>query len=290
MRLESNLFKWGHRVCYFLSFIIVNLIYVETWCISSVTWTYHNMFLHLLLKNISIFSTLAWVQILLLWIWLDTFSGAQTENVGSVHTAWKCWIQRWYQFIFPLVVGFPGGAAGNESANARDTGLIPGTGRSPGGGNGNPLQYFCLENSVDRGASWARVRGVAESWTQLSTAQPPQCGWAPAALHLDLAVFFFCHPGENIIVHHCGFNLHFSFKKWFSTFLLELSIQNLSLAQEEGKSWKGRSGFYWFIVLYPFWIWILCLTYIEYTPNTFLSTVCPTFSLSWQSFMIKRHF
>ena len=143
MRLESNLFKWGHRVCCFLSFIIVNLIYVETWCISSVTWTYRNMFLHLLLKNISIFSTLAWVQILLLWIWLDTFSGAQTENVGSVHTAWKCWIQRWYQFIFPLVVGFPGGAAGNESANGRDTGLIPGTGRSPGGGNGNPLQYFC---------------------------------------------------------------------------------------------------------------------------------------------------
>ena len=211
-------------------------------------------------------------------------------SVGSVHTAWKCWIQRWYQFIFPLVVGFPGGAAGNESANARDTGLIPGTGRSPGGGNGNPLQYFCLEHSVDRGASWARVRGVAESWTQLSTAQPPQCGWAPAALHLELAVFFFCHPSENIIVHHYGFNLHFSFKKWFSTFLLELSIQNLSLAQEEGKSWKGRSGFYWFIVLYPFWIWILCLTYIEYTPNIFLSTVCLAFSLSWQSFMIKRHF
>ena len=53
----------------------------------------------------------------------------------------------------PPVVGFPGGAAGKESAClCKDTGLTPGTGRSPGGGNDNPLQYFCLENSVDRGS------------------------------------------------------------------------------------------------------------------------------------------
>ena len=45
-----------------------------------------------------------------------------------------------------------------------DLGSIPGPGRSPGGGNGNPLQYFCLENSVDRGAWWATVHGVAKSW------------------------------------------------------------------------------------------------------------------------------
>ena len=50
--------------------------------------------------------------------------------------------------------------------NARDTGdmdMIPGWGRSPGGGNGNPLQYSCLENPMDRGAWWAIVHGVAES-------------------------------------------------------------------------------------------------------------------------------
>ena len=41
-------------------------------------------------------------------------------------------------------------------------------GRSPGGGNGNPLQYFCLENPMDRGAWWATVHGVAKSWTRLS--------------------------------------------------------------------------------------------------------------------------
>ena len=42
-------------------------------------------------------------------------------------------------------------------------GSIPGLGRSPGGGHGNPLQYSCLENSMDRGAQWATVHGVAES-------------------------------------------------------------------------------------------------------------------------------
>ena len=49
-----------------------------------------------------------------------------------------------------------------------DPGLIPVSGRSPGGGNGNPLQYPCLENPVDRGAWWATVRGVARSWAWLS--------------------------------------------------------------------------------------------------------------------------
>ena len=56
----------------------------------------------------------------------------------------------------------------NLPANAgdiRDLGLIPGSGRSPGGGNGNPLQYSCLENPMDRGAWWATVHGVAESDT-----------------------------------------------------------------------------------------------------------------------------
>ena len=69
-------------------------------------------------------------------------------------------------------VGFPGGAVvKNLAANARDTrdiGLIPGSGRSPGEGNGNPLQYSCLENPTDRGAWWATVCRAARSWTRLS--------------------------------------------------------------------------------------------------------------------------
>ena len=46
-------------------------------------------------------------------------------------------------------------------------GSIPGSGRSPGGGDGNPLHYSCLKNPMDRGAWWATVQRVAESWTQL---------------------------------------------------------------------------------------------------------------------------
>ena len=56
-------------------------------------------------------------------------------------------------------------------ANARhigDMGSVPGLGISSGVGNGNPLQYYCLENPMDRGVWWATVHGVAKSWTQLS--------------------------------------------------------------------------------------------------------------------------
>ena len=61
------------------------------------------------------------------------------------------------------VLGFPGGlVVKNPPANAGDTGSIPGLGRSPGEGNGNPLQYSCLENPMDRGAWWAPVNRVAE--------------------------------------------------------------------------------------------------------------------------------
>ena len=63
--------------------------------------------------------------------------------------------------------GFPGGAVVKNlpTTNARDpgnSGSIPGLGRSPGVGNGNPLQYSCLEDSVDRGVWWATVLGVTK--------------------------------------------------------------------------------------------------------------------------------
>ena len=65
--------------------------------------------------------------------------------------------------------GPPGDSDGEESAcSAGDPGLIPGLGRSPGEGNGNPLQYSCLENPLDGGAWWATVHGVATSRRQLS--------------------------------------------------------------------------------------------------------------------------
>ena len=66
-------------------------------------------------------------------------------------------------------MGFPGGSEVKASAsNMGDLGSIPGLGRFPGEGNGNPLQYSCLENPMDGGAWWATVHGVAKSRTRLS--------------------------------------------------------------------------------------------------------------------------
>ena len=83
------------------------------------------------------------------------------------------------EFIRPVLIyiynhyGVPRlGSSKNLLANARDTGdlgSVPGLGRSPGEGNGNPLPYSFLGNSTDRGAWWARVNGVAKSQTRLST-------------------------------------------------------------------------------------------------------------------------
>ena len=68
-----------------------------------------------------------------------------------------------------IVMGCPGGSDGRESAcSAGDPGSVPGSGRSPREGNGNPLWYFCLENPMDGGAWWATVHGVAKSQRRLS--------------------------------------------------------------------------------------------------------------------------
>ena len=74
-----------------------------------------------------------------------------------------------FTLLYYTLVYFPGGSDGKVSAyNVGDLGLIPGLGRSLGEGNGNPLQYFCLENPMDRGAWKAIVLGVTKSWTQPS--------------------------------------------------------------------------------------------------------------------------
>ena len=68
-----------------------------------------------------------------------------------------------------MSLDFPGGSDGKASVyNVRDVGSIPGLGRFPGEGNGNPLQYSCLENPMDGGAWWATVHGVAKSSTRLN--------------------------------------------------------------------------------------------------------------------------
>ena len=73
-------------------------------------------------------------------------------------------------------MGFPGGSEVKASAcNARDLGSIPESGRSPGEGNGNPLQNSCLENPMDGGAWWATVYRVAKHRTQLSDLTLTNC-------------------------------------------------------------------------------------------------------------------
>ena len=99
-------------------------------------------------------------------------NGFKTKTVG----AFICFSTSFLTLLKELnlelpagLVGFPGGSDGKESAcDAGDLGLIPGLGRSPGGGNGNPLQYSCLENPMDRGVWWIIVHGVAKSQTRLS--------------------------------------------------------------------------------------------------------------------------
>ena len=63
-----------------------------------------------------------------------------------------------------------------SAGDVRHMGSVPGLGRSPGKGNGNPLQYSCLENSMDRGVWWATVHRVAKSQTPLSTHYRPKLG------------------------------------------------------------------------------------------------------------------
>ena len=68
-----------------------------------------------------------------------------------------------------IILVLPGGSlVKNLPANTGDAGLIPESRRYPGEGNGNPLQYSCLENSMDRGVWWSTVHGITKSWMKLS--------------------------------------------------------------------------------------------------------------------------
>ena len=101
-------------------------------------------------------------NIWLLWILLtSSFSIFDIKLKGSTHFS--------LQWTINSCMGFPrGSVVKNTIANAVEAGSIPGSGRSPGEGNGNPLQYSCLENAMDRGAWQVTVHGVEKSQTWLS--------------------------------------------------------------------------------------------------------------------------
>ena len=96
----------------------------------------------------------------------------------SSRSLWSICMNFNFNYISNYVWGFPGSASDKEPTcqcrRCKRCEFIPGLGRSPGGGQGNPLQYSCLENSVDRGAWQATVHRITNSWTWLkwlSTAQ-----------------------------------------------------------------------------------------------------------------------
>ena len=94
---------------------------------------------------------------------VDSMGGTVCFKSGSQRGQFVLFI---YMYLHS---GFLGGSVvENLPVNAGDSGLIPRLGKSPGGGNGNPLQYSCLGNSMDRGAWWAAVHWVAKTQTQLS--------------------------------------------------------------------------------------------------------------------------
>ena len=99
----------------------------------------------------------------------------ELENCPARYVLRESWSQqlvrklKLYKHQALQTLGFPHSSVSKESAcSAGDPGSIPGLGRSPREGNGNPLQYSCLENSMDRGAWWATAHGVTKSRTQLS--------------------------------------------------------------------------------------------------------------------------
>ena len=95
------------------------------------------------------------------WAAVHGVSWSQTDMTeATMHT---------HTVIYTLLKSFPGGSDDKESTcNAGDPGLISGSRRSSGKGNGNTLQYSCCENPMHRGALWTTVNGVARSWTGLS--------------------------------------------------------------------------------------------------------------------------
>ena len=109
--------------------------------------------------------------------WKVTVHGVTESQTGlSNYNHYYCCYYYYYPIsitrlpcvIFFFFLYFPGGSDGKESAcNAGDSGSVPRLGRSPGEANGNPAQYSCLENSMDRGLWCVEVHGVAKSQTQL---------------------------------------------------------------------------------------------------------------------------
>ena len=133
--------------------------------------------------------------------------------------------------------GFPGSlVVKNLLVNVGDLGSISGLGRSPGEGNGNPLQYSCLRTSMNRGAGWAVVHGITKSQTWLSdwacTHQHPKCQWAEPRI---------CHTGHVLVNTLHTFLLVQDPKKFFK---LTMDLWKATLTQSKGDITMSTQGKY----------------------------------------------
>ena len=105
------------------------------------------------------------------------------------------------------VSGFPGGSDGKDSAcNVERPGSIPGLGRSPVGGHGNPLQYSCLENSMDRGAWWTTLQSSSITQLYLTLCDPMDCSSSGLPVHhwslFKLMSIELVRPSNHLIFCH----------------------------------------------------------------------------------------
>ena len=127
----------------------------------------------------------------------------KVEETGVVH---KYCLILFTTFAMQIIYTLHDGSDGKASVcNAGDLGLIPGSGRSPGKGNGYPLHYSCLENLVDRGTWWATVRGITKSWTRLSDL-------TLLTFHRSLSFWLLCYKWVDIFKNFilngfCDYNL-----------------------------------------------------------------------------------
>ena len=126
-----------------------------------------------------------------------------TFTFGHFSDYFITWVLDSLTFLTPTLIllqWLHGKKSACISGAAGDVSSIPGLGRSPGEGNGNPLQYSCLENPMDRGAWWATVHGVAKSQTGLKQLSVQSASWLLSSSAIILpevvnCVLFICRAG-----------------------------------------------------------------------------------------------
>ena len=133
----------------------------------------------------------------------------------------------------------------DNAGDSGDTSLIPGSGRSPGGENGNPLQYSCLEDPMDRGAWWAAIHRLIKRWTRLSTRIAPVC----IARHSsENAVFPLILLTARLWSHGCRSSLlSFSTTLLFNLMSRDRKLTGVNCHTDSVRVWICASGWLTFV-------------------------------------------